>query len=391
MALAVKRMTELELDGRRLLIREDLNAPIKDGKVTSGQLLSAALPTIEYALQHRARVALISHLGRPQEGAVDAALSLAPVATMLAELLGRPVPLVTDWLDGIDVQPGDVVLCENVRFQVGETANDDALARRLAALCDIYVMDAFGTAHRAHASTHGVARHAPVACAGPLLVGELEALARALDEPARPVVAIIGGSKVSTKLAVLGALASKVDELIVGGGIANTLLATAGVEVGRSLQEARMHGFAAKLLARDFGRASVPLPTDVVVAESMDAGVRGTVKPTAAIAKRDMLLDIGPDTARAYGERLSRAGPILWNGPVGVFEHPEFSQGTRSIAKSVAASQAFSIAGGGETLAAIEQFGVVDEISYLSTGGGAFLQFLEDKPLPALEILADRA
>ena len=391
MALAVKRMTELELDGRRLLIREDLNAPIKDGKVTSGQRLSAALPTIEYALQHRARVALISHLGRPQEGAVDAALSLAPVATMLAELLGRPVPLVTDWLDGIDVQPGDVVLCENVRFQAGETANDDALARRLAALCDIYVMDAFGTAHRAHASTHGVARHAPVACAGPLLVGELEALARALDEPARPVVAIIGGSKVSTKLAVLGALASKVDELIVGGGIANTLLATAGVEVGRSLQEARMHGFAAKLLAREFGRASVPLPTDVVVAESMDAGVRGTVKPTDAIAKRDMILDIGPDTARAYGERLSRAGTILWNGPVGVFEHPEFSQGTRSIAKSVAASQAFSIAGGGETLAAIEQFGVVDEISYLSTGGGAFLQFLEDKPLPALEILADRA
>ncbi len=391
MALAVKRMTELELDGRRLLIRQDLNVPIKDGEVTSGKRLSAALPTIEYALQHRARVALVSHLGRPREGTVNAALSLAPVATMLAELLGRPVPLVTDWLDGIDVQPGNVVLCENVRFQAGETANDDALARRLAALCDIYVMDAFGTAHRAHASTHGVARHAPVACAGPLLVGELEALARALDEPARPVVAVIGGSKVSTKLAVLGALASKVDELIVGGGIANTLLATAGVEVGRSLQEVQMHGFAAKLLAREFGRASVPLPTDVVVAESMDAGVRGTVKPTDAIATRDMILDIGPDTARAYGERLSRAGTILWNGPVGVFEHPEFSQGTRSIAEAVAASHAFSIAGGGETLAAIEQFGVVDEISYLSTGGGAFLQFLEDKPLPALEILADRA
>ncbi len=391
MALAVKRMTELELDGRRLLIRQDLNVPIKDGEVTSGKRLSAALPTIEYALQHRARVALVSHLGRPREGTVDAALSLAPVATMLAELLGRPVPLVTDWLDGIDVQPGNVVLCENVRFQAGETANDDALARRLAALCDIYVMDAFGTAHRAHASTHGIARHAPVACAGPLLVGELEALARALDEPARPVVAIIGGSKVSTKLAVLGALASKVDELIVGGGIANTLLAAAGVEVGRSLQEAPMRGFAAKLLAREFGRASVPLPTDVVVAESMDAGVRGTVKPTDAIATRDMILDIGPDTARAYGERLSRAGTILWNGPVGVFEHPEFSQGTRSIAEAVAASHAFSIAGGGETLAAIEQFGVVDEISYLSTGGGAFLQFLEDKPLPALEILADRA
>ncbi|MCZ6497911.1 MAG: phosphoglycerate kinase [Gammaproteobacteria bacterium] len=391
MALAVKRMTELELDGRRLLIREDLNAPIKDGKVTSAKRLSAALPTIEYALQHGARVALISHLGRPRAGTVDAALSLAPVATLLGELLGRSVPLVTDWLDGIDVQPGDVVLCENVRFQAGETPNEDALARRLAALCDIYVMDAFGTAHRAHASTHGVARHAPVACAGPLLIGELEALAKALEEPARPVVAIIGGSKVSTKLAVLGALASSVDELIVGGGIANTLLAAAGADIGRSLQESQMHGFAAKLLAREFGRAAVPLPIDVVVAESMDAAARGTVKSPDRLAKRDMILDIGPDTAREYGECLSRAGTILWNGPVGVFEHPEFSQGTRSIAKAIAASGAFSIAGGGDTLAAIEQFGVVDEISYLSTGGGAFLQFLEGKPLPALEMLEARA
>ena len=391
MALAVKRMTELELDGQRLLIREDLNAPIKDGKVTSDKRLSAALPTIEHALQHGARVALISHLGRPQEGSVDAALSLAPVATALAELLGRPVPLVTDWLDGVEVQPGNLVLCENVRFQTGETANDDALARRLAALCDIYVMDAFGTAHRAHASTHGVARHAPVACAGPLLIGELEALAKALDEPAHPVIAIIGGAKVSTKLDVLGALASTVDELIVGGGIANTLLAATGAEVGRSLQEAQMRGFASKLLAHEFGRAAIPLPTDVVVAESMDPGVRGTVKSTETIAKRDMILDIGPDTARAYGERLSRAGTIVWNGPVGVFEHPEFSAGTRSIAKAVAVSKAFSIAGGGDTIAAIEQFGVVDEISYISTGGGAFLQFLEGKPLPALEILEARA
>lgn len=391
MALAVKRMIELALDGQRLLIREDLNAPVKDGKVTSGKRLSAAVPTLQYALQHGARVAVLSHLGRPREGVVDSALSLAPVATELAALLGRPVPLVTDWLDGLDVQPGDIVLCENVRFQVGEAANDEALAKRLAALCDIFVMDAFGTAHRAHASTHGVARHAPVACAGPLLVGELEALAKALQKPAQPVVAIVGGSKVSTKLEVLSALASTVDELIVGGGIANTLLAAAGANVGRSLQETQMRDFAAKLLAGDFGQASIPLPTDVVVAESITADARGTVKSTGAIAELDMILDIGPDTARAYGERLSGAGTILWNGPVGVFEHPEFSQGTESIARAVADSTAFSIAGGGDTLAAIEQFGVTDEISYISTGGGAFLEFLEGKKLPALEVLEARA
>jgi len=391
MALAVKRMTELELRGQRLLIREDLNAPIKDGKVTSSKRLSAALPTIEYALQHGARVILISHLGRPQEGSFDAALSLAPVATELTKLLGRPVPVVVDWLGGVDVEPGDVVLCENVRFQAGETANDDTLSRRMAALCDIYVMDAFGTAHRAHASTHGVARHAPIACAGPLLVGELEALANALDEPAHPVVAIVGGSKVSTKLKVLSALASRVDELILGGGIANTLLAATGIDVGRSLQEAQMSGFAAELLAGVFGQAAVPLPTDVIVAESLDAGVCGLVKSTVAVAEQEMILDIGPDTARAYGERLSRAGTILWNGPVGVFEHPEFSQGTRSIATAVAESEAFSIAGGGDTLAAIEQFGVAANISYISTGGGAFLEFLEGKKLPALEVLESRA
>jgi phosphoglycerate kinase len=391
MALAVKRMIELALDGQRLLIREDLNAPVKDGKVTSGKRLSAAVPTLQYALQHGARVAVLSHLGRPREGVVDSALSLAPVATELAALLGRPVPLVTDWLDGLDVQPGDIVLCENVRFQVGEAANDEALAKRLAALCDIFVMDAFGTAHRAHASTHGVARHAPVACAGPLLIGELEAFAKALKKPAQPVVAIVGGSKVSTKLEVLSALASTVDELIVGGGIANTLLAAAGANVGRSLQETKMRDFAAKLLAGDFGQASIPLPTDVVVAESITADARGTVKSTGAIAELDMILDIGPDTARAYGERLSGAGTILWNGPVGVFEHPEFSQGTESIARAVADSAAFSIAGGGDTLAAIEQFGVTDEISYISTGGGAFLEFLEGKKLPALEVLEARA
>lgn len=390
MALAVKRMTELELDGQRLLIREDLNAPIKDGKVTSGKRLTTALPTIEHAVRHGARVLLLSHLGRPQEGSVDAALSLAPVAAELAKLLGRPIPLVTDWLSGIDVASGDVVLCENVRFEVGETLNDDGLARRMAALCDIYVMDAFGTAHRAHASTHGVARHAPVACAGPLLVGELEALAKALDEPVRPVVAIVGGSKVSTKLEVLSALAATVDELIVGGGIANTLIAATGLDVGKSLQEAQMHEFAAQLLDGQFGGAAVPLPTDVVVAESLDEDARGTVKSSGALVERDMILDIGPETARSYGERLSQAGTILWNGPLGVFEHPEFAAGTRSVAHAVAEAGAFSIAGGGDTLAAIEQFGVSDAISYISTGGGAFLAFLEGKKLPALEMLEAR-
>ncbi len=391
MALAVKRMTELELDGQRLLIREDLNAPIRDGKVASNTRLAAALPTIEHALRNGACVSLVSHLGRPQEGSVDPALSLAPVAAELTALLGRPVPLVTDWLNGVDVAPGEVVLCENVRFEAGETANDDALARRMAALCDIYVMDAFGTAHRAHASTHGVARHAPLACAGPLLVGELEALARALDEPARPVVAIVGGSKVSSKLEVLSALASMVDELIVGGGIANTLIAATGLDVGQSLQEAQMHEFASRLLAGEYGEATVPLPTDVVVADSLDKDARGTVKSTGALAARDMILDIGPETASVYAQRLSEAGTILWNGPVGVFEHPEFAAGTRSVAQAVAASGAFSIAGGGDTLAAVEQFGVTAAISYISTGGGAFLEFLEGKQLPALEILEARA
>ncbi len=391
MALAVKRMTELDLDGQRLLIREDLNAPINDGRVTSNKRLVAAVPTIRHALEHGARVALVSHLGRPQPGTADPAFSLAPVATELSELLGRPVTLVANWLEGLDVASGDVVLCENVRFEPGETSNDDALAKRMAALCDIYVMDAFGTAHRAHASTHGVARHAPIACAGPLLVGELEALAKALEAPARPVIAIVGGSKVSTKLEVLSALASKVDELIVGGGIANTLLAATGIDVGRSLQEEQMIGFSARLLDGEFGAAAIPLPTDVVVAESLDDAARGTVKPAVGLDPADMILDIGPETAAMYGERLKAAGTILWNGPVGVFEHPEFAKGTESIARAVAASEAFSIAGGGDTLAAIDQFGVTDAISYISTGGGAFLEFLEGKKLPALEMLEARA
>jgi phosphoglycerate kinase len=391
MALAVKRMTELDLDGQRLLIREDLNAPIKDGRVTSNKRLVAALPTIRHALDRGARVALVSHLGRPQPGSSDPAFTLAPVATELSELLGRSVPLIENWLEGVEVEPGDVVLCENVRFEAGETDNDDALAKRMAALCDIYVMDAFGTAHRAHASTHGVARHAPVACAGPLLVGELEALAKALEAPERPVIAIVGGSKVSTKLEVLSSLAARVDQLIVGGGIANTLLAATGVDVGRSLQEEKMIGFCARLLDGEFGAAAIPLPTDVVVARSLDESSRGTVKPTASLDPADMILDIGPETAAQYGEQLNVAGTILWNGPVGVFEYPEFAAGTESIARSVAASEAFSIAGGGDTLAAIDQFGVTSEISYISTGGGAFLEFLEGKKLPALEMLEARA
>ena len=391
MALAVKRMTELDLDGQRLLIREDLNAPIKDGRVTSNKRLRAALPTIQHALDRGARVALVSHLGRPQPGSADPAFSLAPVASELSELLERPVPLVANWLDGVDVAPGDVALCENVRFEAGETKNDDALAKRMAALCDIYVMDAFGTAHRAHSSTHGIARHAPIACAGPLLVGELEALAKALEAPERPVIAIVGGSKVSTKLEVLSALASKVDQLIVGGGIANTLLAATGIDVGRSLQEEQMIGFSARLLDGEFGTAAIPLPIDVVVAESLDDSARGTIKPTAKLDPADMILDIGPETAALYGEQLRVAGTILWNGPVGVFEHPEFAAGTENIARAVAASKAFSIAGGGDTLAAIDQFGVTSEISYISTGGGAFLEFLEGKKLPALEMLEARA
>jgi phosphoglycerate kinase len=391
MALAVKRMTELPLDGKRLLIREDLNAPIKEGSVTNSARLRAALPSIELALSAGAAVVLMSHLGRPQEGSADAKLSLAPIATELSKLLARPVPLVTGWLDGVNVEAGEVVLCENVRFEVGETANDDSLARRMAALCDIFVMDAFGTSHRAHASTHGVARFAPIACAGPLLVAELEALARALDAPAQPVVAIVGGSKVSTKLEVLSTLASKVDELIVGGGIANTLLAATGIGVGRSLQEVEMHDFAKKLLAGEFGDARLPLPTDVVVAESLGADARGTLQSIDRVGEREMILDIGTDTASAYADRLRGAGTILWNGPVGVFEHKEFSAGTRVVAEAVAASPAFSVAGGGDTLAAIDQFAVTDKISYISTGGGAFLEFLEGKKLPALEILEARA
>jgi phosphoglycerate kinase len=391
MTLAVKRMADLELDGRRVLIREDLNAPIRDGRVVSDKRLRAALPTIELALERGARVIVMSHLGRPKEGAFDAAYSLAPIAEALARLLGRPVPLIKDWLDAAPPEPGTVVLCENVRFEPGEKANDETLARRMAALCDVFVMDAFGTAHRAQASTHGVGRFAPAACAGPLLVAELEALDRALENPSRPMVAIVGGSKVSTKLEILSALADKVDVLIPGGGIANTLLAARGTNVGRSLFESDMLSFASQLLDREFGKADVPLPTDVVVGAGLEGDVKGTIKTLGEIVDRDMILDIGPKTAERYAQILEEAGTILWNGPVGVFEHAEFAAGTRRIAAAVAASPAFSIAGGGDTLAAIEQFGVTEKISYVSTGGGAFLEYLQGKKLPAVEMLETRA
>jgi phosphoglycerate kinase len=391
MTLAVSRMLDLDLRDKRVLIREDLNVPIKDGRVTSDARLMAALPTLRAALKMRARVMVMSHLGRPNEGAHDAALSLAPVAAKLGQLLGQDVPLVADWLDGVDVEPGQLVLCENVRFNVGEKANDAKLAKRMSTLCDVFVMDAFGTAHRAEASTAGVAELAPVACAGPLLVAELDALAAALEKPKRPLVAIVGGAKVSSKLAVLQSLATKVDELILGGGIANTVLAAAGLAVGRSLMEKDMLGFARELLAGKFGRAAIPLPTDVVVARGLEADARGRIKSVREVAADEMILDIGPKTAALYAEHLALAGTIVWNGPLGVFEHAEFAAGTRRVAEAVSASSAFSIAGGGDTLAAIEQFGVSERISYISTGGGAFLEFLEGKELPAVAVLAKRA
>jgi phosphoglycerate kinase len=384
-------MTELDLGDKRVLIREDLNAPIKSGRVVSDKRLRAAIPTLELAASSGARVMVMSHLGRPEEGVTDPTYSLAPIADSLSELLGKPVRLIADWLDAAPPAPGEIVLCENVRFQRGEKGNDEALARRMAALCDVFVMDAFGTAHRAQASTYGVAEFAPVACAGPLLVGELEALDRALESPARPMVAIVGGSKVSTKLEVLSALATRVDVLIPGGGIANTLLAARGTNVGRSLHEADMLSFASQLLDGEFGDAEIPLPTDVVVGASLDEDSKGTIKQLADIDDRDMILDIGPDTAASYAAHLAKAGTILWNGPVGVFEHAEFAAGTREIARAIAVSPAFSIAGGGDTLAAIEQFDVTAGISYISTGGGAFLEYLQGRTLPAVEILEARA
>jgi phosphoglycerate kinase len=388
----VIRMTDLDLRGKRVLVREDLNVPVNDGVVTSDARIRAALPTLRAALAGGARLMILSHLGRPEEGVPAAEFSLAPVAARLSELLGRKVPLVTNWLDGVEVAPGEAVLCENVRFNQGEKQDNEALSRRMAALCDVYVMDAFGTAHRAEASTHGVARFAPVACAGPLLVNELVALETALEKPARPLVAIVAGSKVSTKLTVLESLLSKVDKLIVGGGIANTFLAAAGLPVGKSLHEAEMLEMARKLAAEASARgAEIPLPTDVVVAKAFSAQAEADVKAAAEVAADDLILDIGPDTAERLAKILETAGTIVWNGPLGVFEFDQFGEGTKALAQAIARSKAFSLAGGGDTLAAIEKYGVEEGISYISTGGGAFLEFVEGKVLPAVDLLQRRA
>ena len=388
--MPVKKMVDLELSGKRVLIREDLNVPVADGKVTSDARIRAALPTIEAALAANAAVMLVSHLGRPTEGEPEAKFSLQPVADRLGELLDRKVPLVTDWIDGVDVEPGQVVLCENVRFLAGEKKCDDALAKKMAALCDIFVMDAFGTAHRAQASTYGVAEHAPIACAGPLLAAELEALGKALDNPQRPFVAIVGGSKVSTKLTVLDTLAGIVDTLIVGGGIANTFIAAAGHNVGKSLYEEDMLDTARSLAANDADRADIPVPDDVVVAAEFSADAAPVTKSVAEVGADDMILDIGPQTAERFAAILKGAGTIIWNGPVGVFEFDSFGDGTRVLSEAIADSDAFSVAGGGDTLAAIDKYGVRDKISYISTGGGAFLEFVEGKKLPAVAMLEKR-
>ncbi|MHB8812398.1 MAG: phosphoglycerate kinase [Steroidobacteraceae bacterium] len=390
--MKVLRMTDLDLRGKRVLIREDLNVPVQDGVVTSDARIRAALPTIRHALEQRAKVFILSHLGRPEEGKPDEALSLKPVAARLSELLGKAVPLRPDWLDGVDCEAGTAVLCENVRFNKGEKKDDPALARRMADLCDVFVMDAFGTAHRAEASTHGVVRFAKSACAGPLLVGELEALERALEKPARPLLAIVAGSKVSTKLTVLESLLAKVDKLIVGGGIANTFLAATGVAVGKSLYEADLLDVARRLMAQARARgAEIPLPTDVVVAKELAATAHADVRSIHEVAPDERILDIGPDTAERLSGMLQSAGTIIWNGPVGVFEFEQFGEGTRAIAQAIARSRAFSLAGGGDTLAAIEKYGVEDGISYISTGGGAFLEFVEGKTLPAVAALEARA
>jgi len=388
--MAVIKMSDVELSGKRVLIREDLNVPVTDGKVTSDARIRAALPTIKAALDANAAVMVMSHLGRPTEGQPEDKFSLQPVAEHMAGLLGREVPLVRDWLDGVDVAPGQLVLLENVRFLEGEKKCDDGLARKMAALCDIYVMDAFGTAHRAQASTYGVGEHAPLACAGPLLAAELDALAKAMDAPARPFVAIVGGSKVSTKLTVLDALADKVDTLIVGGGIANTFIAADGHDVGKSLYEADMLETARKLASNGDGRAEIPVPDDVVCADEFSATASATTRAVDAVLPNELILDIGPETAARFAAILKDAGTIIWNGPVGVFEFDQFGEGTRILSEAIAASSAFSVAGGGDTLAAIDKYGVREGISYISTGGGAFLEFVEGKILPAVEMLERR-
>jgi phosphoglycerate kinase len=382
------RMENLDLAGKRVLIREDLNVPVSDGRVTSDARIRAALPTIERALESGAAVMVMSHLGRPVEGEADPKFSMQPVADRLGELLGRPVRLEDDWLGGVNVAPGDLVLCQNVRFNSGEKKNDEQLARAMAALCDVFVMDAFGTAHRAQASTEGVTRFAPVACAGPLLSGELDALEKALEHPERPLLAIVGGSKVSTKLTVLDSLLDKVDELIVGGGIANTFIAASGHGVGKSLYEPDLIHDAQRLIQKAHASGgSIPIPKDVVVAKSFSADAQPLVRNVDEVGQDELILDIGPLTMIEYSEIVASAGTIIWNGPVGVFEFKHFAAGTRALAEAIERSSAYSIAGGGDTLAAIDQFGVRDAISYISTGGGAFLEFVEGKKLPAVAAL----
>ena len=391
--MSIVRMTDLDLAGKRVLIRQDLNVPIDEaGHITSEQRILASLPTLKLALEKGAAVMVASHLGRPKEGAWSAADSLAPVAARLSQLLGVDVPLVKDWVDGVDVAPGRLVLLENCRMNIGEKADDEALSKKYAALCDVFVMDAFGTAHRAQASTHGAIRFAPVACGGPLLMAELDALDKALANPARPLLAIVAGSKVSTKLELLGSLVGKVDQLIVGGGIANTFIAALGHGVGKSLVEPDLLDTAKKIMADAHARgADIPLPVDVVVAPAFAADAPATVKPVDAVGADDMILDIGPATAARYAEVIGNAGTVVWNGPVGVFEFDAFAAGTEAVARAIAASQAFSIAGGGDTLAAVDKFGIADQVSYISTGGGAFLEFLEGKTLPAVAALEARA
>ena len=389
----VRRMADVDLAAKRVFIRADLNVPQgDDGAITDDTRIRASVPGIRLALDRGAAVMVTSHLGRPKEGEFSQADSLAPVAARLAELLGRKVPLVRDWLDGVDVKPGDVVLLENCRFNRGEKKDDEGLARRMAALCDVYVNDAFGTAHRAEATTHGIARFAKVACAGPLLAAELEALGKALADPRRPLVAIVGGAKVSTKLTILLSLAERVDQLIVGGGIANTFMLAAGFPIGRSLAEADLAGEAKAIQAIMQARgADVPIPEDVVCGKAFSADTPARITAARAVADDDLILDVGPATAHRYAAVIAAAGTIVWNGPVGVFEFDAFGNGTRAVAEAIAASKAFSIAGGGDTLAAIAKFGVTDRIGYISTGGSAFLEFLEGKRLPAVEILEQRA
>ncbi len=390
--MSIIKMTDLALSEQRVLIREDLNVPVQDGKITSDARLRAALPTLKLALEAGAKVMVMSHLGRPTEGEASDEFSLQPVADYLSAALNFPVRLVKDYLNGVDVAAGELVIFENVRFNQGEKKNDEALAKQLAALCDIFVMDAFGTAHRAQASTHGVAKFAPTACAGPLLSGELDALGKALDNPARPLVAIVGGSKVSTKLTVLDSLAGIVDQLVVGGGIANTFIAADGHNVGKSLYESDLVEEATRLTKQaQANKGDIPVPSDVVVATEFSPTATATLKNVNEVSSDEMIFDIGPNSASALAEIIANAGTIVWNGPVGVFEFDQFGEGTKAIAQAIADSSAFSIAGGGDTLAAVDKYEIADKVSYISTGGGAFLEFLEGKKLPAVEILEQRA